>query len=79
MISALELRERRNARPFKPFRICMSDGKTYDTPSHDMFLVKLNAVEIGVELDAKGFAIRTASCAIDRIARIEEIPSTNAA
>jgi hypothetical protein len=36
MITAIELKERMHAQPFKPFRLCLSDGKKYDINNHDM-------------------------------------------
>ena len=45
-------------RPFKPFRVCMSDGKTYDITNHDMMFVKRNAVLIGIDLDSHSIAER---------------------
>jgi hypothetical protein len=30
MITAIEIKERMDAQPFKPFRLCLSGGKSYD-------------------------------------------------
>jgi len=79
MISALELKERMNAQPFKPFRICISDGKTYDITHHDIMLVKRNAVLIGIELDSNSIAERFMECALLHITRIEDISTAQAA
>jgi hypothetical protein len=79
MISALELKERMNAQPFKPFRICISDGKTYDITHHDIMLVKRNAVLIGIELDSNSIAERFVECALLHITRIEDISTAQAA
>ena len=67
------------AQPFKPFRICMSDGKTYDITNHDMAFVKRNAVEIGMDLDPSGLAESFAECAILHITRLEDLPTVKAA
>jgi hypothetical protein len=79
MINAPILRERMNAQPFKPFRLCMSDGKTFDITNHDMAWVKAGTIEVGIELNARGFAQYTAECAILHITRIEDIPTAQAA
>jgi len=79
MITARTLRERMNAQPFKPFRVCLSDGKTFDITNHDIAFVKATTVEIGVELDAQGFAEHCAECAILHITRLEDIPAAQAA
>ena len=78
MVSALQLKERMNAQPFKPFRICLSDGKTYDIANHDMAFVKRNAVEIGIDTDPDGLAECFSECAILHITRIEDLePARN--
>jgi hypothetical protein len=79
MFSALELKERMNAQPFKPFRICISDGKTYDITHHDIMLVKRNAVLIGIELDSNSIAERFVECALIHITRIEDLSTAQAA
>ena len=79
MITARILRERMNAQPFRPFRVCMSDGKTFDITNHDVAFVKSNTVEIGITLDAQGFAEYCAECAILDITCIEDIPTAKAA
>ena len=79
MFTAIQLKERMDEQPFKPFRICLSDGKTFDITNHDMMFVKRNAVEIGLDLDPHGFAESFVKCAIIHITRIEDIPSPKAA
>ncbi len=79
MITALELKERMDMHPFKPFRICMSDGKTYDITNHDMMFVKRNAVLIGMELDSHSIAERLVECALLHITRVEDMPTAQAA
>jgi len=55
MITAIELKERMHAQPFKPFRLCLSDGKTYDINNHDMAWVIRGTVYVGLNLDANDF------------------------
>lgn len=64
--------------PFRPFRLCLTDGKTFDITNHDMAWVKEGVIEIGIELNREGFAVHTADCAILHITRIEDIPATKA-
>ena len=68
-----------NTQPFKPFRICLSDGKAFDITNHDRAFVKSSTVEFGTELDAQGFAEHCAECAILHITRLEDIPAAKAA
>ena len=34
-----EIRELRDAEPFVPFRICLTDGKFYDIPHRDFLMI----------------------------------------
>ena len=79
MITALELKERMDLQPFKPFRICLSDGKSYDITNHDMMFVKRNAVLIGINFDDNSIAERLVECALLHITRVEDIPAAQAA
>lgn len=74
MITAKQIRELLQARPFKPFRICLSDGTHYDITNHDMAFVGKNTVEIGLNLDPDGFAEYFARCSILHITKLEDIP-----
>jgi hypothetical protein len=79
MINAIELKRRMDAQPFKPFRICITDGKTYDITNHDAMFVKRNAVEIGIDIDATSLAEHFVECAILHITRVEDITERKAA
>jgi hypothetical protein len=79
MITASELKARITANPFVPFRICVSDGKTYDIPNHDALLVTRNAAIVGVSLGPEDIAERYATCAILHITRIEDNITASAA
>ena len=79
MITAVDLKDRMHFQPFKPFRICMSDGKTYDITNHDMMFITRNTVYIGINLDANDLVERAVQCAILHITRVEDIPSQQAA
>jgi hypothetical protein len=79
MITASELKARMIAQPFVPFRICLSDGKTYDITNHDMMFMSRNSVYIGVALDAEDIAERLVQCAILHITRVEDNIPANAA
>ena len=73
MIAAAQLRERMNEYPFKPFRITMSDGRTFAVPNHDTALLKKNSILVGVNLDADSFAEKLVECALLHITSIEDI------
>ena len=79
MFTAGQIKKRLDERPFRPFRIRMSNGETYDVPHHDAAWILQNAVEIGLDPNAEGIALNTRRCAILHIARIEDIPTSKAA
>jgi hypothetical protein len=74
MITAKQIRELLEGRPFRPFRICMSDGTHRDLLHHHMAWVLKGTVEIGINLDADGFAEAATRCSILHITRLEDIP-----
>jgi hypothetical protein len=76
MFNAEQIRDLLTARDFKPFRVHMSDGASYEITNHDMAMVSRNSVEIGVNPDPKGIAERFVRCAIIHITRIEELQPT---
>ena len=79
MFTANQLKERMQEKPFRPFRIKMSNGESYDIKNHDAAWVLRNAVEIGMDPDAEGFVSNTRRCAILHIASIEDIQTAKAA
>ena len=79
MITAADLKARVNAQPFAPFRVCMSDGKTFDVIHHDMMMVTRNIAYIGINLGPEDIAEHGAQCAILHITRLEDIVPEKAA
>ncbi len=73
MFAAKQIKDMMTAQPFKPFRICMTDGKTFDITNHDGAFVLSQSIEVAMEPDAEGFDQRVARCAILNITRIEEL------
>jgi hypothetical protein len=76
MITAKQIRELMQAKPFKPFRIYMSDGTHHDINNHDMAFVGRNTVEIGLNLDPDGFAEYFTRCSILHITKLEDLPES---
>jgi len=79
MITARHIRELLDAKPFKPFRICMSDGTHRDITHHDMAWVTKSTVEVGLNLDADGFAEYVGRCSILHISRLDDLSEQVAA
>lgn len=67
------LLEHLNAEPFKPFRIHMTDGKTFDLTHPDQAIVTMDKVLIGVNPRPPGVFHHAEHCALIHIARIEEL------
>ena len=73
MFNAEQIRELLKTKPFRPFRLCLSDGSAYEITNHDMALVSRSAVEIGVHPDPNGIVERFVRCAILHITRVEDL------
>jgi hypothetical protein len=73
MFDAKQIKKLMTAQPFKPFRICMSDGKTYDITNHHGALVTRQYVDVGVDYDQHGIPADFAYCAISHITRIQDL------
>ena len=74
MITAKQIRELMQVKPFQPFRIHHSDGSHHDITNHDMAFVGRNTVEVGLELDPDGFAEYFTRCSIMHITKLEDLP-----
>jgi hypothetical protein len=73
MFTAQQLREIMRANPFKPFRIHLTNGKTFDVPNHDSAFVGGSWIEVATRLDTHGFPEWSTRCAILHIAQIEDL------
>jgi hypothetical protein len=54
----------------------MSDGTNCDITHHDMAWVTKSTVEVGINLDADGFAEYVARCSILHITKLEDRPES---
>jgi hypothetical protein len=43
-----DIRELRDAQPFVPFRICLTDGKSYDVPHCDFLMISRAVIDVGI-------------------------------
>lgn len=73
VIKPEEIRALLRARPFRPFRICVSDGSACDITNHGMAIVERTTVDIGLDPDPDGIVERLARCAIMRIVKLEDL------
>ncbi|MEK6677283.1 MAG: hypothetical protein AABZ47_16730 [Planctomycetota bacterium] len=74
MFRVEDMRERLDKRPFEPFRICLTDGRTYDVNHPDLCMLGRTTVHVGVpESKVKRLVMRIDQCALVHIVRIEPI------
>jgi hypothetical protein len=69
------------ARPFKPFRISMSDGQHFEVHHPDNAIVSRSTVLVGVpgRRGPDGPAERVVTCALVHITRMEAVNGASAA
>lgn len=74
MIRPEDLREHLDKRPFEPFRIFMTDGKTYDITHPELCLVSRTTFLVGRPLSTRpGVANGVDHCALVHITRLEPL------
>ena len=73
MFTAKDIKELMESKPFKPFKIRMSDGSSYPIPNHDAAMITRNFVEVGINPDADGILEKVTRCSILHITQIEEL------
>lgn len=74
MMRIRDVRERLDKRPFEPFRICMTDGRTYDVTHPELCMLGRTTVYIGIpDPKLKRVVMRVDQCAIAHIVRFEQL------
>lgn len=73
MITPKQLRARMRARPFKPFRVHLSGGSSHDVVNPEAAFVTAASFNIGVDIDAAGFASDIVRCALKHITKVEDM------
>ncbi|MCH7527099.1 MAG: hypothetical protein IID39_06665 [Planctomycetes bacterium] len=69
-----DVREHLDRRPFEAFRICMSDGETFDVSHPDLCIVARSTIYVGVpDPKRRLVAVRVVHCALIHITRIEPL------
>lgn len=76
-----DLLELLRARPFEPFRICLSDGAAYEIRHPDMAIVQRSKAIIGVPgpEGPDGPVERTVKCSLLHVTRTEVVNSAGSA
>ena len=69
-----DIRELRDAHPFVPFRICLTDGKAYDVPNPDFLMISRTVIDIGIASDpSTGIYDRIVRVSPLHIVRVENL------
>ena len=74
MIRPEDVRKHLDRRPFEAFRICLTDGKTYDIRRPDLCVVDRSTIHVGVPDPRRpGVAMDVHLCALVHIVRFEPL------
>ena len=70
-----EVRQHLDANPFVPFRLCLSDGSSYEIQHPDQALVTTWSVEVGVPEQRQQSRIyqRIAHCSLLHVVKAEKL------
>ena len=74
MMRLEDVQELIRKRPFEPFRICMTDGRSYDIDHPELCMPGRNKVHVAVpDPKAKRLIMRVDQCALVHIVRFEPL------
>jgi hypothetical protein len=74
MLTPTDIREHVKRSPFQPFRVCLSDGRTFEVRHPELCMLGRNAILIGIpDLEEDGLFSRYAQCALLHITGIEPL------
>lgn len=62
-------------KPFRPFRMFISDGSSFDVPDEYLARVEVTQVWIGVDPDDSGLPQRSVYLAPNHVTQIEPLPA----
>jgi hypothetical protein len=71
-------RELMSARPFKPFRLVMSSGQTYEVRHPEMAWLTRTSILVGIDDSQDGVPAEFKICSLLRVATVEPISSSTA-
>ncbi|MEX2138806.1 MAG: hypothetical protein WD894_06060 [Pirellulales bacterium] len=69
-------RELMTQRPFKPFRLVMSSGQTYDVGHPEMALLTRSDILVGIDESDEGVPAHFKICALLHVTAVEPLSST---
>jgi hypothetical protein len=71
---AMKIREYLRSVPFRPFRVFLSDGSSYEVPHPEFAWITTNHFFIATGVDAEGLPTREVTCDMLHVTRIEREP-----
>ena len=71
-----EIRNHLRRQPFRPFRVCLSNGESYDVRHPELMYVSRREVVIALELGEQDVPERSAYCEPMHVANIEPLDGT---
>jgi len=71
---AKKIREYLRAAPFKPFRVFLSDGSSYDVQHPEFAWITTSHLFVGSDADADGVPTQDVTCDLLHVTRIEQAP-----
>ena len=71
-------RELLTQRPFKPFRLDMSSGQSYDVRHPDMAMLTRTSILIGVDIAEDGVPAEFKICSLLHVATVEPVSGVGA-
>jgi hypothetical protein len=71
-------RELLTQRPFKPFRLVMSSGQSYDVRHPEMALLTRTSILVGVDIADDGVPAEFKICSLLHVATVEPVSGASA-
>jgi len=66
-----------NERPFKPFRLVMSSGQSYEVRHPEMAMVTKSDILVGVDIEDDGVPAEFKICSMLHVTAVEPLESTS--
>ncbi|NOY41747.1 MAG: hypothetical protein GXP26_07925 [Planctomycetes bacterium] len=64
-------------RPFKPFRLIMSSGQSYEVRHPEMALITKSDILVGVDIEDDGVPVEFRICSMLHVTAVEPIESSS--
>lgn len=77
-MDAHEIRKHLRREPFRPFRVHLSDGSSYDVEHPELMAVSRTEIAIALRLESDDIPDRMVSCDPDYVTRIETLDEPQA-